>query len=151
MSVAQDHLISLSKLRLLRLLALTALVVGVGLKCFIDKLAVRDPDMWWHLSVGQWIVQHRAFPHDGIFSQTAASCPLDGLQLGIRSSSLARLRLVQLHRDGTFGTLLTMAVALAIFCMLYAFQDASGPHGRSRSSSTPHSCSTSLRDPCSSP
>jgi len=67
MSVAQD-LIDLSKLRLLRLLALTATIVGVGVKCFIDKLFVLDPDIWWHLSVGDWIVQHRSFPHTGIFS-----------------------------------------------------------------------------------
>jgi hypothetical protein len=100
MSVAQD-LISLSKLRLLRLLALTALIVGVGLKGFIDKLAVLDPDMWWHLSVGQWIVQHRAFPHDGIFSQTAAARPWMAYSWGYEVL-LGCLRLVQLHRDGGF-------------------------------------------------
>lgn len=74
MSVWQD-LIALSRLRVLRLRALTSLIVGVGVKCFIDKLAVLDPDMWWHLSVGDWIVQNRSFPHDGIFSQTVDTRP----------------------------------------------------------------------------
>ena len=74
MSVAQE-LLGLLKLRVLRLLALIALVVGVGIECFITKLAVLDPDIWWHLSVGNWIVHNHAFPHNGIFSQTAANRP----------------------------------------------------------------------------
>ena len=72
MSLAHD-LIALSKLRLLRLLALITLIVGVGIECFRTKLSVLDPDMWWHLSVGEWIVQNRSFPHNGIFSHTAAT------------------------------------------------------------------------------
>jgi hypothetical protein len=118
MSVAQD-LISLSKLRLLRLLALTALIVGVGLKCFIDKLAVLDPDMWWHLSVGQWIVQHRAFPHDGIFSQTAATRPWMAYSWGYEVLLSRAYDWFSFIGMGTFGTLLTIGVALAIFRMLY--------------------------------
>ena len=66
MSLAHD-LIALSKLRLLRLLALITLIVGVGIECFRTKLSVLDSDMWWHLSVGEWIVQNRSFPHNGIF------------------------------------------------------------------------------------
>ena len=74
MSVARD-LIELSKLRVLRLAALTASIVGIGTACFIRKITARDPDMWWYLSVGNWIVQNRAFPHNGIFSATAANRP----------------------------------------------------------------------------
>ena len=28
-----------------------------------------DPDIWWHVRVGHWIMKHHAFPHAGIFSQ----------------------------------------------------------------------------------
>ena len=118
MSVAQD-LIALSKLRLVRLLALTSLIVGVGVKCFIDKLAVLDPDIWWHLSVGDWIVQNRSFPHDGIFSHTAATRPWMAYSWGyevLLSRAYAWFSFVGM---GAFGTLLTIAVALAIFRMLY--------------------------------
>lgn len=118
MSVVQD-LVSLSKLRLLRLLALTTLIVGVGVKCFIDKLAVLDPDMWWHLSVGQWIVQHRALPHDGIFSQTAATHPWMAYSWGYEVLLSRAYDGFSFIGMGTFGTLLTIAVALAIFRMLY--------------------------------
>ena len=118
MSVAQD-LISLSKLRLLHLLALTALIVGVGVKCFVDKLAVLDPDMWWHLSVGQWIVQNRSFPHNGIFSHTAAARPWMAYSWGYEVLLSRAYDWFSFVGMGVFGTLLTIAVALAVFRMLY--------------------------------
>jgi hypothetical protein len=37
--------------------------------------AVVDPDIWWHMRVGQWILQHHAFPHQGIFSAFGATHP----------------------------------------------------------------------------
>lgn len=118
MSVARD-LISLSKLRLLRLFALTALIVGVGVKCFVDKLAVLDPDMWWHLSVGQWIVQNRSFPHVGIFSHTAAARPWMAYSWGYEVLLSRAYDWFSFVGMGVFGTLLTIAVALAVFRMLY--------------------------------
>ena len=33
------------------------------------KLYGRDPDIWWHIRVGDWIVQHHAIPRVAIFSQ----------------------------------------------------------------------------------
>jgi hypothetical protein len=29
-----------------------------------------DPDIWWHLKAGEWIVAHRAVPHENLFSYT---------------------------------------------------------------------------------
>lgn len=34
--------------------------------------ALTNGDVWWHLSSGLWIIQHRAFPRSGLFSQAAA-------------------------------------------------------------------------------
>src|SRR5208283_2405802 len=31
--------------------------------------ALSDPDVWWHLSTGIWILQNHAVPHTGVFSQ----------------------------------------------------------------------------------
>jgi hypothetical protein len=36
---------------------------------------LNDPDVYWHLAVGRWIVEHRAFPHVDVFSQTMAGAP----------------------------------------------------------------------------
>lgn len=118
MSVAQD-LISLSRLRLLRLLAVTTLIVGVGIKCFIDKLAVLDPDIWWHLSIGDWIVNNHSFPHNGIFSHTAATRPWMAYSWGYEVLLARAYDWFSFMGIGVFGTLLTIAVAIAIFRMLY--------------------------------
>jgi hypothetical protein len=147
MSAAQD-LISLSKLRLLRLLALTTLIVGVGLKCFRDKLAVLDPDMWWHLSVGQWIVQNRSFPHHGIFSHTAATRPSMAYSWGYEVLLSRAYDWFSFIGMGAFGTLLTIAVALAIFRMLYRI---SGHLWAAWALSALRSYSTSRHGRCSSP
>lgn len=34
--------------------------------------ALTNADIWWHLSSGLWMLQHRAFPHSGLFSQSPA-------------------------------------------------------------------------------
>jgi len=113
-----DDLVGLSKLRALRLLALTASIVAVGTECFLTKLTVLDPDMWWHLSVGDWIVQHRAFPHTGIFSQVA-NRPWMAYSWAYEVLLSRAYAMWSFVGMGLFGTVLTIAVALAIFCMLY--------------------------------
>ena len=37
--------------------------------------ATGDPDLWWHLRLGQWIADHGAVPHTELFSYTAAGAP----------------------------------------------------------------------------
>ena len=37
--------------------------------------ATSDPDLWWHLRTGQWIVDHVAVPHTELFSYTAPGAP----------------------------------------------------------------------------
>jgi len=118
MSLAHD-LIALSRLRLLRLLALITLIVGVGIECFRTKLSVLDPDMWWHLSVGDWILQNRSFPHNGIFSHTAATRPWIAYSWGYEVLLARAYNWFSFVGMGIFGALLTIAVALAIFRMLY--------------------------------
>ena len=122
MSVAHD-LIGLLRLRVLRLLALTALVVGVGIECFVTKLAVLDPDIWWHLSVGDWIVHNRAFPHNGIFSHTAANHPWMAYSWGYEVLLSRAYDWFGFMGIGVFGTLLTICVSLAIFRMLHKISD----------------------------
>lgn len=38
--------------------------------------ATGDPDLWWHLRLGQWIADNHAIPHTEFFSYTAAGAPL---------------------------------------------------------------------------
>ena len=61
--------------RFVRMLALTGMLLVAGGLEISSKGAVADSDLWWHLSVGNWIVQHHTFPHTGILSRTAADRP----------------------------------------------------------------------------
>ncbi len=38
--------------------------------------ATGDPDLWWHLRLGQWIADNHAVPHTEFFSYTANGAPL---------------------------------------------------------------------------
>ena len=59
-------------MQLLALAVLLAIVAGHSLQL---KFCVLDLDIWWHLKVGDWIVEHVAVPHTGILSRTAAGRP----------------------------------------------------------------------------
>jgi hypothetical protein len=37
------------------------------------RLVLADPDTYWHIAVGHWIIQHGTVPNHGIFSATMAS------------------------------------------------------------------------------
>ena len=114
-----QDLMALTKLRVLRWFALSALIVAIGTECFASKLAVLDPDIWWHLSVGDWIVRNRAFPHTGIFSRTAANRPWMAYSWGYEVLLSRFYDLWAFVGMGLFGTALTVAVAVAVFVMLY--------------------------------
>jgi len=118
MSVAHD-LIELSRLRLLRLAALTGLIVGVGTECFIKKLSVLDPDIWWHLSTGYWIFHTRSIPHTGLFSRTAANRPWMAYSWGYEVLLSRFYDWFSFVGMGLFGTAVTIAVAVTVFLMLY--------------------------------
>ena len=118
MSMVRD-LIRLSELRILRLFALAALITGVGTECFYRKIVAIDPDIWWHLSVGDWIVNNRTFPRAGLFSRTAANHPWIAYSWGYEVLLARAYAWFSFVGIGLFGTVLTIAVAVAIFVMLY--------------------------------
>jgi len=115
---ALSELRALFRFRLLRLGALVVLLVAIGTIAFQLKFCVLDLDIWWHLKVGDWIVAHHAVPHTGILSRTAADRPWVAYSWGyevLLSRAYAWFGLVGI---GAYGTLLTLAVACAIYWML---------------------------------
>jgi hypothetical protein len=118
MSALHD-LQALFERRALRLLALTALIVAVGAECLVKRLYVLDPDVWWHVCVGSWIVQHRAFPETGIFSRTAASHPWRAYSWGYEVLISRSYEWFSFIGMGIFGTALTVGAAVAVFFLLY--------------------------------
>ena len=61
--------------RLVQYIALAAMLILVAKEAVDQKFCVRDPDIWWHVKTGDWIVEHAAVPHNGLFSWTAAGRP----------------------------------------------------------------------------
>jgi len=115
----QQDLLGLLGFRPVRLAALMILIVGIGSACFVTKYSVRDPDVWWHLAVGQWIVQHHAVPHTGILSRTTADSPWMAYSWAyelLLSRSYAWFGFLGV---GLYGTAVTTAVTVAIFWMAW--------------------------------
>lgn len=59
---------------LLMWLGLTFVLTAVPL-FFIKHLLLADPDIWWHMRAGEWIVQHHAIPHVDPFSASTLGRP----------------------------------------------------------------------------
>ena len=117
MSAGQE-LRALTRFRPLQLLTLAVLLAGVGWFCFTLKFCIVDLDVWWHLKVGDWIVQHLAVPHTGILSRTAANRPWVAYSWGYEVLLSRAYAWFGLLGIGLIGTVLTLAVAFSVFWML---------------------------------
>jgi hypothetical protein len=116
---ALREVFSLLRLRALQLLALSSLLILMAVIAFESRTTVRDPDLWWHLKVGDWIVEHHGVPFVGIFSRTAGTHPWIAYSWGyevLLSRSYAWFGLVGL---AMFGVLLTVAVTFVLFWMVH--------------------------------
>ncbi len=117
MSVAQE-LRGLLRRRPIQMLALAGLLTTVAARALLLKFSVLDLDVWWHLKVGDWIVAHHAVPHTGILSRTAVDRPWVAYSWGyevLLSRAYAWFGLVGV---GMVGTLVTLAVAYAVYWMV---------------------------------
>lgn len=112
------ELLGMLQFRAVRLGALVILIAGVGTECFVTKLSVLDLDIWWHLSAGDWMVQHHSFPHTGILSRTAADRPWMAYSWAYEILLSRSYALLGFMGVGLFGTLLTIGVALGVFWMI---------------------------------
>jgi hypothetical protein len=66
-------LIALSESNLVQGFLFAGLLCLMPIQQLHSFSAVADPDIWWHVRVGQWILEHLSFPHQGIFSSTGAN------------------------------------------------------------------------------
>jgi hypothetical protein len=114
---AISELRALGRLRLLQLLTLTGMFVLVGVVAFQLKFFVLDLDIWWHLRVGDWIVQHGGFPHTGILSRSAATRPWAAYSWGYEVLLSRFYGWFGLLGVGIYGTLLTLMVSFSVYWM----------------------------------
>ncbi|HID76543.1 MAG TPA: hypothetical protein EYP56_11155 [Planctomycetaceae bacterium] len=63
-----------SRQAVLSRLMVAAVILLPAFKCLLT-LPVDDPDVWWHLRAGQWIVEHRGLPTTDSFSAGGSGRP----------------------------------------------------------------------------
>jgi hypothetical protein len=115
---AVQEIEALLRQRLVRLFALCGMLVWVAKTCVDYKYSVRDLDLWWHLKVGDWIVEHLAVPHTGLFSLTAADRPWIAYSWGYEAVLSRAYHWFGLMGVALLGTALTLANAYAVFWSL---------------------------------
>lgn len=115
---AITELRTLLRVRQVRLAALLLLLTGIGTIAFQLKLCVLDPDIWWHLKVGDWIIEHASVPHTGILSRTAETRPWVAYSWGYEVLLSRAYAWFGLLGIGVYGTLLTIAVAYSVYWMM---------------------------------
>ncbi len=113
----REELRPLLRLRWLQLIVLTSLLTTVGVIALNLKFSVLDLDIWWHLKVGDWIVQHAALPHAGQFSWIAGDRPWVAYSWGYEVLMSRAYAWFGLLGIGMYGTLLTLGVAYSVYWM----------------------------------
>lgn len=100
--------------KIAQVIALAVLLAAPAMIC-VHRAAVADPDIWWHLRVGEWILQHHAVPRVEIFSAPLAGTPW------LAYSWLFELVVVKLfYRLGLVGILAyTAGMIVAITAAVY--------------------------------
>jgi hypothetical protein len=69
--ISQDELRLSRRVQWAQALVLAALFASPAILCLRES-CVNDPDVWWHLRAGEWILQHRAVPQTDPFSSFGA-------------------------------------------------------------------------------
>src|SRR5262245_1330498 len=74
-----------------------------------------DPDLWWHMRTGQWIIEKGTVPHADPFSSTMAGTHW------VAHEWLTDIGLYELYRIGDFGalTLATTIIVGLTFLIVY--------------------------------
>jgi hypothetical protein len=99
---------SLTPSRLLTLILFVALFV-------MPAQPITDPDLWWHIRTGQWMLEQRAIPHTDPFSLTENGKPW------VEHEWLANIGLYVLYQIGGLQLLILITCALITltFALVY--------------------------------
>ena len=98
-------------------LPLCAAAAIYALLLLLGARLLNDPDVYWHIAVGRWIVEHRAFPHVDPFSATMAGAPW------IAKEWLSQLLYAGAHAVAGWPGVVVLAAAMiaAAFALLAHF------------------------------
>lgn len=99
--------------RYAQMVVLSLLLAAPAIMCLHSAVA-NDPDIWWHMRTGEWVVQHHAIPRVDIFSGPYAGKPWQAY-----SWLFELLTFGLFHRFGLVGIVgYSVGMLLAITCAL---------------------------------
>src|SRR2546423_989171 len=107
--------------KLIQALLLLGLLCALPIEQLRRFTAVVDADIWWHMRVGQWIIEHRGFPHNGIFSAYGATHPWAAYSWGFEIIVTTVNRLLGLKGISVFVLVFELALVLMIFLIARFF------------------------------
>jgi hypothetical protein len=73
--MAETAIIGASRSRLGMSWPILAFLAAYGTTLGTAKTMLGDPDIFWHIVTGRWIIAHHAVPHTDLFSHTMAGAP----------------------------------------------------------------------------
>ena len=100
---------------------LVALCAGAGIYVFFlvhGNYLLQDSDTYWHIKIGQWIIDHRAMPYSDVYSLTRLGEPW------ISSSWLAEVLYAAAYGPGGWvrgGPVMLASLALAATIAIFVY------------------------------
>lgn len=110
----------------LRVLRSSKVLIWLGLTCifaamplfYIKHARLADPDIWWHMRTGEWIVQHHQIPRADPFSAPTLGRPWVDYSWIFDVGSYWVISRFDLVSVVWFETLMRLATAVALFSLL---------------------------------
>ena len=105
-----------TRLAPLHLVVLVVLFVAAGISQLSRLPALASPDIWRHLSVGSWILNHRSIPHYILFSQSA-ELPWVNSSWLFDVLTASAVKVLGLRGLPVLGVVFAIAIAAAVFVL----------------------------------
>jgi hypothetical protein len=103
---------------LVRSLALMGLLCLLPIQQVRTLSAAMDPDIWWHVRVGQWILHSHSFPRVGIFSQSGMSRPWAAYSWGFETLIGALSQALGFRGAPVFAMAMDVIIVFVLFVIL---------------------------------
>jgi hypothetical protein len=100
---------------------LVLLFAAPALMC-VHAASCNDPDVWWHLRTGQWILEHRAVPHADPFSRSGISRPWAAYSWLFEVGVLGLFQRLGLTGLVVYSAALVLAITAALYRMISRLQ-----------------------------
>jgi hypothetical protein len=107
--------------RIVQVIALAVILAAPALIC-VHRGVVADPDIWWHLRVGEWILQHHAVPRVAIFSAPLAGTPWLAYSWLFELLTVKLFQWLGLAGIVAYSSAMVLAITVALFHMVRRLQ-----------------------------